>query len=361
MELTNQQLEAIDKIKSWIETKPLQQEFRLSGYAGTGKTTVIKHLIDNEQRKYSFTVAAFTGKAVDVLGKKGIRNASTIHSLIYNVNVSSGGKFEFILKDELETVPSVIIIDEASMISTKLYEDLKSFNIKLLFVGDSAQLEPIGDNPNLMKQPDYTLSEIHRQAKESSIIKFATEVRETGGLNTKLSDENLIIQNKPSLDPNELLYFNQVICAKNQTRIFWNNRMRSKMTFRKNSIEMGDKLIVLRNNIRFFVFNGMILFVKAISKEDNFCWTCTLEDETKRILKDIPIWKYPFSNPIFPEAKIPSEYVYTDFGYVITIHKSQGSEWNNLCVIDESLFNCDIKRLRYTAITRAEKKLTYCI
>ena len=161
--LTEEQQLAINKILLWFELSQ-SQEFKLGGYAGTGKTTIIKCLIGPDlSSKIHPVICAFTGKACHVLRKKGLLSAQTIHSLIYDALMDEDGSVTFTLKTRLESRPNLIIIDEASMISADLYRDLRSFGIKLLFIGDPGQLEPIGDNPNLMKQPDYVLTKIHRQ------------------------------------------------------------------------------------------------------------------------------------------------------------------------------------------------------
>jgi len=175
--LTDEQELALAAIVAWQSDTFGKNEFRLGGYAGTGKTTILKTLLDRLATKIPIAVAAFTGKAVHVLQKKGLRQAQTLHSLMYNVETLKGGACNFTLKTRLDPEPNLIIVDEASMISTELYDDLCSFNIKLLFVGDPGQLEPVGDNPNLMKDCDFTLSKIHRQAEDSPIIVFATRIR----------------------------------------------------------------------------------------------------------------------------------------------------------------------------------------
>src|ERR1017187_3379494 len=139
----------------------------LSGFAGTGKSFLINYLVHNHLP--NFSVCSYTGKAAHMLRRKGVLNASTIHSLIYlpllengKMKLDKNGNPIFVLNPF--PMFEGIIIDEASMVSKEIYEDLCSFNVPLIFVGDHGQLEPIGETINLMKKPDYCLETIHRNA-----------------------------------------------------------------------------------------------------------------------------------------------------------------------------------------------------
>lgn len=356
LQLSADQNLALEKIAKFLDA-PALNEFRLGGYAGTGKTTVIK-ILRSTFTSVRFAVVSFTGKAVDVLRRKGV-SAKTIHSLIYNFSIDNG-KPVFSLKEDLPYEVDVIVVDESSMISTQLYEDLKSFGIKLIFVGDPGQLEPIGNNPNLMKECDYVLEHIHRQAEQSPIIQYAQDIRlgKPIGLYKDTELSQLEITNE-RIVADELKTFEQVICAKNITRKFYNKTIRSRLGRKQPGIEEGEKLICLFNNVRLGVFNGMILFVDKIKSENEWRWIVNAKDEVGNPKEGLPIWKYPYFNETYDAFKVPSEYALTDYGYVITCHKSQGSEWNSVFVIDEPLPKTDMRRWRYTAITRASKKLTY--
>lgn len=357
--LTDEQQHAIDLIITWLHN-PSTLEFKLGGYAGTGKTTIIKVLLAGLTTELRPAVAAFTGKACHVLRKKGVLQAQTIHSLIYDVEEDKDGSVSFSLRTRLPNNPRLIIIDEASMISSDLYRDLKSFNIKLLFIGDPGQLEPIGDNPNLMKSPDYVLSKIHRQAEKSPIITLASAVR--GGSPIRINDSTGIVTIKPRfITDDELASVDQVLCAKNATRSILNRRVRSYLGRLDRPLVEGEKIICLRNNRRFFMFNGLICTVDKINNEYQEFWQCTLRDEADKLYHNIPIWKLPFQRELSDEDKVPGHMIYCDYAYAITVHKSQGSEWDHVLVYDEVMYKCNMMRWRYTAITRAAQKLTYLI
>jgi exodeoxyribonuclease-5 len=157
----------VDAIVEWRDAWPAaNQTFTLGGLAGTGKSTIVSYLAGCLP---GAVVACPTGKAAHVLRRKGV-DAGTIHALIYHPFGNSKGQPTYRLKRLLDA--ETIIIDEASMVDSKMYGDLCSFTKPILFVGDHGQLEPIGDNPHLMRNPDVRLEEIHRQEAGNPIIRM---------------------------------------------------------------------------------------------------------------------------------------------------------------------------------------------
>lgn len=364
--LTDEQALGVEKIIAWADKpKETHAHFHLGGYAGTGKTTVAKTFVAELRKKYNCQVVAFTGKAVNVLQRKGIA-ACTAHSLMFDVvEDPDTGATSFVRKPFLPGDIDIIVWDEASMISTELFNTLLSYNKKVIFIGDPGQLEPVGDNPNLMKHNDYTLTKILRQAETSPILSLATSVRLGGPLKAVVEDpEALVIKSKAISSP-ELLDADQCIVAKNQTRHKFNEALRKYKGY-KDTLVQGEKLICLRNNSNLGVFNGMLLWVDRIVNDWRDKWIVNCHDEDGRKLSRLPIWKDPFLIPDFDKQKdirVPKTVVYCGYGYVVTCHKSQGSEWDHVWVYDEWMppHIWDMKRWRYTAITRAAQKLTYCV
>lgn len=365
--LTDEQLSAVAQIKDWFNSGG-NQEFKLGGYAGTGKTTIIKVILKElKELEVDSAVMAFTGKACSVLVRKGVP-ASTIHSNCYDCCIENG-VYIFTRRSRILGNPDLVIVDEASMISTTLYNDLKAFGVKLLFVGDPGQLEPVGDNPNLMAKPDFVLTKIHRQASLSPIIQLATDIR--GGISMPKSRtlEGLSIRDK-NFTIGLVAEHEQLICARNKTRVSFNDKIRIAKRLPSKTIQLNEKLIVLRNNPAFNVYNGLILFVDAITHQEDLLWNITCHDEVDKKYENVLIWKRPFLDPelkVDGGTTIPKvdkkSLVIADYGYAITCHKAQGSEWGKVIIYDEwmppSVWS--MKRWRYTAITRAAKELTYCI
>ena len=165
---TPHQDQALSAVADWLKAKPgrggTPQVFRLFGYAGTGKTTLARHIADGVSGNVKF--AAFTGKAALVMRNKGCDNASTIHSLIYRTRESGEEQPSFELWDDAPASKAkLIVIDECSMVDAELGRDLMSFDCPLLVLGDPAQLPPIqGGGFFTDADPDAMLTEVHRQA-----------------------------------------------------------------------------------------------------------------------------------------------------------------------------------------------------
>ena len=183
MRLSEEQKHVIREIMGFKKN-----ELRIGGLAGTGKSTVIKHLAELLPR---FAVCAYTGKAASVLRKKGIDRAQTIHSLIYKAYTDEKNQVRFSLSPSLDC--EWIIVDEASMVSEAIYRDLKWFGKPMVFVGDHGQLEPIGDKFNLMDDPDLRLETIHRNAGGDRPLRPA---HQDGLQAIKLADEGFGGKNK---------------------------------------------------------------------------------------------------------------------------------------------------------------------
>src|SRR3974377_1967344 len=163
---TPHQDSALKAVADWIQARPgragTPQVFRLFGYAGTGKTTLARHIAENVDGEVKY--AAFTGKAALVMRNKGCDDASTIHSLIYRTRESDSEQPSFELWDEAPASKAkLIVIDECSMVDAELGRDLMSFGVPVLVLGDPAQLPPIsGGGFFTDAEPDVMLSEVHR-------------------------------------------------------------------------------------------------------------------------------------------------------------------------------------------------------
>src|SRR5215208_2483197 len=172
---------ALKSVSEWLKAKPGNRNtplvFRLFGYAGTGKTTLARHIAEHVEGKVLF--AAFTGKAAQVIRSKGCQGASTIHSLIYRTLESGAEVPSFTLWDDAPASKAkLIVIDECSMVDAELGRDLMSFGVPLLVLGDPAQLPPIqGGGFFTESPPDAMLTEVHRQAEDNPIIRLSMDIR----------------------------------------------------------------------------------------------------------------------------------------------------------------------------------------
>lgn len=340
---TDEQQKAIDFCIERVRAKhPLTS---LSGLGGTGKTTCLREIINNLRNP---GVCTFTGKASDVLRRKGI-HSETIHSLIYEWD----DKKEVFYK--LSRVPySCFVIDEASMVGKYLYEDLCSFGIPILAVGDPGQLEPISSKElNLVRNADIELKEIHRQAADNPIIQLAHKVRNGENWQDFSKDNCRVTKKRPSAK--ELATYDMVICGFNKTRIAVNQVIREARGFPKNQVVPGDKLICLNNDKDLAAFNGQTFEVLKISGN---VATCQFYDK----VRDIPMTFSHLNRKNKMEweevKKHKGKRYVVDFGYCITAHKAQGDQARKVGYIDQQ---CDLwcpKRHRYTGITRAEEELT---
>lgn len=350
-------LKAVDK---WFYQDSKQQQiYRFFGFAGTGKTTLARHFAENIDGLVCF--AAFTGKAALMMRKNGCKGASTIHRLIYRTEEDKNGKITFKLNRSSAIKDcSLIIIDECSMVDKKIAEDIMSFRKPILVIGDPAQLPPVsGAGYFTNAEPDFMLTEIHRQAKDNPIIYLATQVRLGERLKLGNYGESRIVS---EATPEMIIENDQIIVGKNATRSKLNH------TIRKDFIQIegcmpvvGDKLICLRNNYDVGIFNGgMFEVLDLLESHNNSHLKMNLkhedEDDLALVLAKVhkSMFDKDFPEPHYSILNLSQHY---DYGYAITCHKSQGSQWPSTLVYDEgAVFRDNRKEWTYTALTRASER-----
>jgi exodeoxyribonuclease-5 len=389
LDLSNDQEKNLEKLLNWCkkEIPTLSKEkpkagrptsyITLGGYAGTGKTTLIgilyKELL-KQDKNIKVAFCSYTGKASRVLKNKLSEvsgSVSTIHSLIYSPVTND--REEIIGWDLVDKVDEdLIVVDEASMVDNKIWDDLCSFGVPIIAVGDHGQLPPIGGSFNLMENPALRLTEIHRQAKDNPIIKLSIEARTKGiiplgsfdGAVKKVSRQNYEAQE-------ELMEMLQsytddllILCGYNNTRIKLNSYIRQALEFQSPLPESGDRVICLRNNHTKKIFNGMLGTINSIipKKEDYYEMEASMDDDIKPYSGTVLKRQFGESKTLnfTEERKITKKVDLFDFGYALTVHKAQGSQAPRVVLFEERFKQMDDiawKKWLYTAVTRAEESL----
>lgn len=359
MQLSPQQDQAALAVQNWLRDPSGKRFFYLAGYAGTGKTTLAKILAENVRR---VRFAAFTGKAALVLASKDCDPSSTIHSLIYKVVRDGSGRKRFVLNMDSDILGcDLLIVDEISMVGEKIGNDLLKFGVRILVLGDPAQLPPIKSAGFFTSNtPDFMLTEIHRQARDNPIIRMSMDVREGNELQFgEYGDSRVIRRNQMSA--NMALDADILITGKNDTRRQWNRRMR-ELKGREGRFCVGERVVSLKNNAENGLLNGALWDVSEVGRSNDPNTThlkLSPVDAFMAGLEPEIITHHDFLEK--DEKKIPdwmkSEFDPVDYGYALSCHKSQGSQWGSTLIYDESwVFRENATRWLYTAITRAAER-----
>lgn len=363
MSWSPQQEAALKAVSAWFADDAGPQVFRLFGFAGTGKSTLAKAIADDVRGDGDNKVlfAAFTGKASLVMQSKGCWGARTIHSLIYKLEEERRGDLKFVLnRDSDLDGADLLVIDEVSMVNDELARDLLSFKVKTLVLGDPAQLPPVkGTGYFTEANPDVMLTEVHRQALGNPIIRVSMDVRAGKSLELCAQWPCRVIA-RADLDQKEVLGADQVLVGLNRTRMTYNGRIRQLKGMDAHGPVAGDKLVCLRNNREKALLNGGIWRATAV-KARKAVFTLDVESEdSPGLFAEVRVHSYFFhgreAELTWEERKGLDEFTY---GYALTTHKSQGSQWKNVMLFDESKsFRDDARRWLYTGVTRAAERLT---
>lgn len=364
----------------------------ISGYAGTGKTTLVRFIIDAldvEEDKVAY--ATFTGKAAEILRKKGNKNAMTLHRLLYDSIPRSGGGFYRIPKKMLDY--TIIVVDEVSMVPKSMIDILLKHKVFCLFLGDPGQLPMIDktESHDLLNHSHVFLDEVLRQAAESEIIQLTMKIR-NGEEIPYMQGNEVIVTPRKELVTGHLTWADQVICATNTTRVSLNNQMRELLGFNGLLPQDGEKMICLRNYWDDVSDSGELALVNGMTGIIHNPFE-TFRDAPRYVkMRDhrIPLIQGEFTTDdgeLFSHIDMDKHMIETGepfldwresytlgklkqrigditprsftYGYAITCHKSQGSEWDKVLVLEESFpfDKNEHKRWLYTAATRASEKL----
>lgn len=382
------QINAINSAGMWYSSGGFLQKpiFVIAGYAGTGKSTVLSQVLMNMGiPNYKIAYVTYTGKAAVVLRQKGL-SAYTIHKLIYNVSISkTTGEPIFRKKPKLPSNIELICIDELGMVPQKIMEDILSFGIPILGLGDPGQLPPIYGENEFISNPDVFLTEVFRQKGDSDLLTLATDIRNGVDVyNTSYPNGGVEIYSG-EFDHSRMNQYDQILCSKNINRTNININFRNMMRINTPLPIAGEKVICGLNNfsecypykdIDVCLVNGLmgITTTDAIEIDNDVIY---FKFQPDKMNIQIPVYakKQPFldnyedfGNSVSAtgdeqfkvslyEDRIVNVF---DYAYAITTHKSQGSEWDNVLVYDDCFYHDDKNygRWLYTSVTRAKKSVT---
>lgn len=361
------------------------QVFRVFGFAGSGKTTLAAFLAHKLRASGKrIRAATFTGKAALIMRKKGF-SCSTIHSLIYkpaivqvidNETGQPTGEeiLSFILNDESELLATdLLIVDEVSMVGEDLARDLLSFGVPILVLGDPGQLPPISGTGFFTKaKPNVMLTEIHRQALDSPIIRMSMDIRTGVGVRPGDYGGSRVIRKAlwdKAQRQNDLVSADQVLCGLNKTRHFLNREIRQYKGYANEGSILyplsGEKIICLKNDRENGLFNGGLwtpVEPGQLDGENIEMRLQSLDEPDSRRHPKVKVHLDFFQGLTELPPKLSNRKFQFDFGHAITTHKAQGSQWDNILVVNENYcFRDSAVQWLYTAVTRAAERLTLVV
>jgi exodeoxyribonuclease-5 len=413
MDLSPDQSLVLEQLYAW--TKNRTSLLTLGGFAGTGKTTVLSYFAAQQKKLAAYVT--FTGRAHSVLRRKlvaaGVKTtdlqhvegrrsqygtnhggrqsgppfSGTIHKLVYRAQINSQDELlGFDGREQLDRDYSFLVVDEASMVSDQILQDLKRFDTPILAVGDHGQLAPVMGSGALMQSPMLRLETIHRQAAGSPIIQLADRVRRYGSLSAafemnlqgavrfrKKADILRVLQEAyAERSPMDVA----VICWTNRVRVRLNAIAREALGYSGLPRE-GEVVMSLKNDPP--VMNGIRGICMSDAQEGAFPWIWEVDIAYPE--EDIPSERYDVCAKQFgryetfrsiEELNRAGVDVYrmgeagkpVDFGYAMTAHRSQGSQWPHVIVYmdrSEDPASEDFRRWIYTSVTRASEKLTIVV
>lgn len=419
--LTDTQARAVAAIRDWyLHRTHAQQVCRVFGYAGVGKTTITAMAIEalglepmTPGGMGGVLFAAFTGKAALVMTRKGTP-AQTIHSLIYRQSEATPEEIARVTEDlaalerdlprmgvaervfaetqirqlkfRLDHIheprfvlnpqsalrdADLLVLDEVSMVGADMAQDLLAFGKPILVLGDPGQLPPVNGTGFFTEAaPDVMLTEVHRQAADSPILHLATLAREGQDIPFGAFDDQVWKMSRLDIGPAQMLHGGQVICGTHATRRQLNTAMKRAAGYEADyPTGTGEKIICLRNRHDLGLINGMFLHLSDVQahpcNERAFRATVRTEDGTC-ISGAQDFWRGEFDDHVCfdphrhrREGAASRRLIQSSWGYAITCHKSQGSQFPTVIVVDDGFGHTadDRKRWLYTAITRAERGL----
>lgn len=389
-QLNEQQEFVVQEAIKFYKESP-EQIFQFTGPPGTGKSVVLFEILKRlNLPMYEVAPMAFTGAAAIVMRLKGLSNARTIHSWLYEpVEVPLTDEYgnvvmdnylnrpvttiRFVRRKEIQGI-KLIIFDEGWTVPKYMLNDILSIGAKIIVAGDPDQLPPVGDEPCFFTRGRvYRLSQVMRQAQGSPIVYLADRAINNLPIHTG-NYGNVLVITENELTNEMLKYAQVVLCGKNSTRDMYNRIIREDILgFNGDLPKYGEKLICRHNNWSkeingISLTNGLSGFVCNNPDVSGFNGREFTIDFMPQIANDL----------IFKDIKADYKYLNSDkkqrdtiknnryfkenlfeFGYTQTVHLAQGSQWRNGLYIEEYIHPDINKHLNYTAITRFSDMCIY--
>ena len=350
--LSDEQTAAKNAAIAYIRSSRLEP-FVINGLAGTGKTTLLASIAAEYPQAHLCTL---TGKAASILRRKTGLPACTIHSAFYKLldvrkDPVTGRRvpsFTRAYDEDGALAGGIILLDEHSMVSHEMALDLIRTGARIIACGDPGQLPPV-KGVAFFSRADITLKTIHRQALESPIIRQAHRIRagmpyETDGAGFQ------VFRRVPTAD--EYLNADAVLCYTNRTRHAVNTHVRSLRGYWQTAPVAGETVICLRNVADYGIFNGATYLLEQDFVEGDTEIHINVEDEI------VSVPRVEFEGVRSGLADDEEPLTSFGYGYAMTVHKAQGSEWDRVLLIDEYRRAEHRREWLYTAVTRAADHIT---
>ena len=369
---TAEQARAIKAIKVWFRD-PNRKIFRLAGFAGTGKSTVVEWAIAELQAEAGcgkVVTCAPTNLAADVLRKKGVPFAMTCHRALYAPHEDKDGGVKFVLaEDGPAAEAALVVVDEGSMVGRTMGADFEKMANKILVMYDPGQLPPVGEDGHFTQDaPDFFLREISRQSMESPIIRLSMAFRE--GRMPAFGDYGDGVFVLPLTKATQPLVYREshfALCGLHRVRWIYTQRIRRLRGHDGTLPNVGEPILSRKNHHDDGIYNGSPATLTAAPEWSTkapglleLSYRMAGEDRV-RLAKAHPyLFEQHRTHRRERPRKIGKAVQEWDWDYLRTVHSAQGSEWAAVTVVDDAgVFREDAWKHRYTSFTRAAECATF--
>lgn len=389
--LTPKQQKIVNEAVNWYYNSP-EQIFQFAGNPGTGKSVVMNEIIKAiGLRENAVAPMAYIGAAAINMRLKGMKNAKTIHSWIYEPVetpvLDSNGDIvynKYFNRPEVRTAYAIkplpeiklFAIDEGGTVPLRMRNDILSTGKKVLVAGDLDQLPPVSDTPAFLTDGRvYVLDEIMRQARNSAIIYLCQRAKKGLPIHTGVYGNEVIVLEEKDFEviaPQIFQTAGVVLCGKNETRSKYTDIIRHHILGKTSNLpDMGEKLICRKNDWRMEsgginLTNGLcgrVMNQPDVSSFDGKCFRIDFMPDLNPVpFLNIPI-DYEFFTADNARRRDMKAFNYCngeafEFGYVQTVHLAQGSQWRTGVYFEEYLPSNN-NQLNYTALSRFQSKCFY--